>query len=85
MLDVRFFRNPRFSAASAAITLSFFAMFGAIFFLTQYQQLVLGTSPLETGFRVLPVAGGLVIGGPLSAKLTRAHRREDRGRGGPRR
>ena len=70
MLDVRFFRNPRFSAASGAITLSFFAMFGAIFFLTQYQQLVLGTSPLETGLRILPVAGGLVIGGPLSAKLT---------------
>jgi EmrB/QacA subfamily drug resistance transporter len=70
MLDVRFFRNRRFSAASAAITLSFFAMFGAIFFLTQYQQLVLGTSALETGLRMLPVAAGLVIGGPLSAKLT---------------
>ena len=70
MLDIRFFRNPRFSAASGAITLSFFAMFGAIFFLTQYQQLVLGTSPLETGLRILPVAAGLVIGGPLSAKLT---------------
>jgi len=70
MLDVRFFRNPRFSAASAAITLSFFAMFGAIYFLTQYQQLVLGASALETGLRMLPVAAGLVIGGPLSAKLT---------------
>ena len=70
MLDVRFFRNPRFSAASAAITLSFFAMFGAIFFLTQYQQLVLGMGALETGFRVLPVALGLAIGGPMSAKLT---------------
>ena len=42
MLDVRLFRNRRFSAASGAITLSFFAMFGAIFFLTQYLQLVLG-------------------------------------------
>jgi EmrB/QacA subfamily drug resistance transporter len=70
MLDLRFFRNPRFSAASAAITLSFFAMFGAIFFLTQYQQLVLGKGALETGFRILPVALGLVIGGPLSARLT---------------
>ena len=38
------------------------------------------TSALETGLRMLPVAGGLVIGGPLSAKLTAAHRREDRGR-----
>ena len=28
MLDLRFFRNPRFSAASAAISLVFFALFG---------------------------------------------------------
>ena len=38
MLDIRLFRNPRFSGASAAITLVFFSMFGTIFFLTQYLQ-----------------------------------------------
>jgi predicted MFS family arabinose efflux permease len=70
MLDVRLFRNRRFSAASGAITLSFFAMFGAIFFLTQYLQLVLGYSAFEAGVRVLPVAVGIVIASPLSAKLT---------------
>ena len=70
MLDVTLFRNRRFSAASGAITLSFFAMFGAIYFLTQYLQLVLGFSALEAGVRILPVAAGLVIGGPLSAKLS---------------
>jgi EmrB/QacA subfamily drug resistance transporter len=69
MLDVSLFRNPRFSAASGAITLCFFAMFGAIFFLTQYLQLVLGYSALEAGLRVLPVAVGIAAGGPLSAKL----------------
>ena len=69
MLDVRLFRNPRFSAASAAITLAFFAMFGTVFFLTQYLQSVLGFSALEAGVRVLPVAAGLVIGGPISARL----------------
>jgi EmrB/QacA subfamily drug resistance transporter len=70
MLDVKLFRNRRFSAASGAITLSFFAMFGAIYFLTQYLQLVLGFSALEAGVRILPVAAGLVIGGPLSARLS---------------
>src|SRR3954471_21226145 len=70
MLDVRLFRNPRFSAASAAITLAFFAMFGTVFFLTQYLQSVLGYSALEAGIRVLPIAAGLVIGGPSSARLT---------------
>jgi EmrB/QacA subfamily drug resistance transporter len=69
MLDVRLFRNPRFSGASAAITLVFFAMFGSIFFLTQYLQGVLGYSALEAGLRVTPVALGLILGGPISAKL----------------
>ena len=69
MLDVRLFANPRFSAASGSITLVFFALFGSIFFLTQYLQLVLGFDPLEAGIRVLPVAAGVMIGGPLSARL----------------
>ena len=34
MLDFTFFQNPRFSAASAAITLTFFAMFGSLFLFT---------------------------------------------------
>jgi EmrB/QacA subfamily drug resistance transporter len=70
MLDVRLFSNRRFSAASGAITLSFFAMFGAIFFLTQYLQLVLGYSAFSAGLRVLPVAVGIVLASPLSARLT---------------
>jgi EmrB/QacA subfamily drug resistance transporter len=70
MLDVRLFRNPRFSASSAAISLAFFALFGMIFFLTQYLQGVLGYSALEAGVRTMPVAAGLVLGGPLSAQLT---------------
>jgi EmrB/QacA subfamily drug resistance transporter len=69
MLDVRLFRNPRFSASSAAISLAFFALFGMIFFLTQYLQDVLGYSALEAGVRTMPVAAGLVLGGPSSAKL----------------
>ena len=70
MLDVRLFRNPRFSPRAARSRSSFFAMFGAIYFLTQYLQLVLGFSALEAGVRILPVAGGIVLGGPLSAKLS---------------
>jgi EmrB/QacA subfamily drug resistance transporter len=68
MLRMEFFRNPRFSAASAAITLVFFALFGSIFLLTQHLQFVLGYSPLEAGFRILPVAT-LIVAAPLSARL----------------
>src|SRR3954470_17434317 len=69
MLDIRLFRNPRFSAASAGITIAFFALMGLIFFLTQYLQSVLGFSPFQAGVRMLPIAAGLVLAGPLSAKL----------------
>jgi len=56
LLDVRLFRNPRFSAASAAITFSFFALFGFIFLITQYFQVLRDYGALETGIRLLPVA-----------------------------
>jgi EmrB/QacA subfamily drug resistance transporter len=72
MLDVRLFRNRRFSASSLAISLAFFALFGMMFFITQYLQLILGYSALEAGVRTLPVAAGLVIAGPLSARLAGA-------------
>jgi EmrB/QacA subfamily drug resistance transporter len=68
MLPISLFRKPRFSAASAAITLVFFSLFGSIFLLTQHLQFVLGYTPLEAGFRVLPV-GVLIVAAPLSALL----------------
>jgi len=69
MLDVTFFKNPRFTAASSAITLVFFAMFGYSFLLTQYFQFVLGYSALETGLRLLPLALTLMVVAPTSARL----------------
>ncbi len=69
MLDVRLFLIRRFTGASLSLGLVFFALFGAIFFLTQYLQGVLDYTPLEAGVRMLPVAGGLIVAGPLSAKL----------------
>jgi EmrB/QacA subfamily drug resistance transporter len=69
MLDVSFFANPRFSAASVAITLVFFAMFGSIFFLSQYLQFVLAYTPLQAGVRLIPVAVALMIAAPLSSLL----------------
>ncbi len=69
MLDVHFFQNPRFTAASGSITLTFFAMFGAIFLLTQYLQFTLGYTPLETGVRMLPFAGAMMITAPTSARI----------------
>src|SRR5262245_312010 len=69
MLDLRFFKNPRFSAGSGAISAVFFAMFGSIFVLTQYFQFVLGYSALQTGVRLLAWAIPTMIVAPLSAKV----------------
>jgi EmrB/QacA subfamily drug resistance transporter len=69
MLDVRFFKNPRFSAANLAITLTFFAMFGSMFVLTQFMQFVLGFTPLQAGVRSVPLALMLVLVAPQSTKL----------------
>jgi EmrB/QacA subfamily drug resistance transporter len=69
MLDLSFFRNARFSAASAAIMLTFFAMFGSLFLLTQFLQSILGYTPLEAGIRLLPMAGVMMVVSPLSAKV----------------
>jgi EmrB/QacA subfamily drug resistance transporter len=56
MLDVTLFRNIRFSAASFSITVSFFALFGFIFLITQYFQLVRGYDTLSAGVHTLPFA-----------------------------
>jgi EmrB/QacA subfamily drug resistance transporter len=69
MLDLRFFRNPQFAAATGSITFVFFVMFGMIFALTQYLQLVLGYSPLEAGVRMLPWAVVYMISARRSARF----------------
>jgi EmrB/QacA subfamily drug resistance transporter len=72
MLDVRLFRNMRFSAASGAVTVAFFTLFGFIFLMTQYFQFIRGYGPLETGVRLLPVAlsvgAGSVVGTQLAVR-----------------
>jgi EmrB/QacA subfamily drug resistance transporter len=77
MIDVSLFRVPAFSAASGAVTVAFFSLFGFIFLITQYFQFIRGYGTLSTGVRILPVAGciavGSVVGAPLAARIgTRA-------------
>jgi EmrB/QacA subfamily drug resistance transporter len=69
MLDVALFRNLRFSAASGAVTVSFFTLFGFIFLITQYFQFVRGYSPLSAGVRLLPVALAVAAGSVAGTQL----------------
>src|SRR5829696_8727428 len=66
-LDVRLFREPRFSAAVGTVGLVFFAAMGSMFFGTFYLQLVRGYSPLQTGLLFLPFAAAQLIFAPRSA------------------
>ena len=49
LLDVRVFKVPRFTVGATSISIAFFALFGFIFLITQYFQLVRGYSALSAG------------------------------------
>ncbi|MGH8922714.1 MAG: MFS transporter, partial [Actinomycetes bacterium] len=68
MLQLDFFRDARFSAASVTLMLAMFAMFGTVFLLTQHLQFVLGYTAAQTGWRVMPIAT-LAIGAPLATGI----------------
>lgn len=69
MLNMRFFRNPRFTAANMAVTLVYFAMFGQMFVMNQYTQVVLGYSPLEAGFRMMPMSIVMICVAPMAPRF----------------
>jgi EmrB/QacA subfamily drug resistance transporter len=69
LIDVRIFRDRTLAAASASIGVTFFALFGSLFALTQYLQLVRGYSPLSAGLRALPFALAMGMTAPFSTQL----------------
>ncbi|WP_030685006.1 MFS transporter [Streptomyces sp. NRRL B-1347] len=70
VLDVRKFAERGFSGSNLAVALFFVAAFGAFYFLTQHLQFVLEYDPLETGVRMLPLAGAVFVGSALTGFLT---------------
>jgi len=69
LIDLRVFRSRAFSAAALSVTVIFFALFGSLFVLTQYLQLVHGYSPLSAGLRALPFALAMAAVSPVSPAL----------------
>jgi len=69
MLPIEQFGDRRFTAGSASIALTFFAMFGLFFIATQYLQFVLGYTPFRAGLALLPMAAMMLIAAPNSASL----------------
>ncbi|MCD9142017.1 MFS transporter [Streptomyces albireticuli] len=63
-IDVRYFRNPAFSAAVSSIALVFFALMGTTFFIVFYTQSLRGYTPLQSGLLLLPLAAAQMIFAP---------------------
>jgi EmrB/QacA subfamily drug resistance transporter len=56
MIDLALFRHRTFGGGSYGITTAFFGLFGFVFLVTQYFQLVRGYGAFESGLRTLPFA-----------------------------
>ncbi|MFH8495074.1 DHA2 family efflux MFS transporter permease subunit [Streptomyces coeruleorubidus] len=70
VLDVRRFTDRGFAGSNLAVALFFLAVFGAFYYLTQHLQFVLGYDALDTGLRMLPLAGAVFVGSALTGYLT---------------
>ncbi|GHH04773.1 MFS transporter [Streptomyces lanatus] len=70
MLDVRKFALRPFTGSMIAVLFFFFGTFGAIYYSTQYLQFILGYDALETGVRLLPLAGAVFVGAAVTGRLT---------------
>jgi DHA2 family multidrug resistance protein-like MFS transporter len=71
LIDLRLFRNPAFSAALVANTMTAFVAFGSFLFTFQYLQLVRGLSPLDAGLWALPSSAGFIVGSTVAPMVVR--------------
>jgi EmrB/QacA subfamily drug resistance transporter len=70
MLDMHYFKRPAFSTGTGGMILVFVAMYGVMFLMSQYFQLVLGYSALSSALRLLPIAAIMMIVAPLTPRLS---------------
>jgi EmrB/QacA subfamily drug resistance transporter len=69
MIPLTFFRNRTFTAANSAGFFLSAALFSAVFFLSQYMQVVLGSAPLKAGLQLLPWTATLFVVAPIAGRL----------------
>ena len=70
MLPPHLFRSRGFTAANIASLLMYFGMFGSIFLLSQFFQVVQGMNPFEAGLRVLPWTAMPIFVAPIAGVLS---------------
>jgi DHA2 family multidrug resistance protein-like MFS transporter len=61
-VDLGNFRNRGFTWATMAFVVTGFGLFGVLFILSPYIQIVMGNDAQATGIRLLPIIGGVIVG-----------------------
>jgi EmrB/QacA subfamily drug resistance transporter len=69
ILPLRLFSSRNFTAAVMLTFLTGLAMFGAVTFLPQFQQMVQGASATSSGLLLLPLMGGMLVTSLLGGQL----------------
>ncbi len=70
LLPLRLFRNRMFALTSAAGIFIGMGMFGGIVLLPLFLQIVHGVTPTESGFLMVPLVGGIMVGSVVSGQIT---------------
>ena len=70
MLPLQLFRSRGFTMTNVASLLMFFGMFGSVFLLAQFLQVVQHYSPLQAGLRTLPWTAMPVLVTPIAGALS---------------
>lgn len=68
-VDLRNFRSRGFTWATMAFVVTGFGLFGVMFILTPFLQIVLGNDAQATGIKLLPLIGGVIAGAGLGNVL----------------
>src|SRR6267378_130092 len=61
-VDLANFRNRGFTWATMAFVVTGFGLFGVLFILSPFIQIVMGNDAQATGIRLLPIIGGVIAG-----------------------
>ncbi|MGK5631019.1 MFS transporter [Streptomyces sp. URMC 123] len=69
LVDLRMFARPAFGTSVGCIVLAMLALVGLQLIATQYMQLVLGLSPLQTGLRMIPLTCAAMAAGLAGSRI----------------
>lgn len=71
MLDMKLFKNTAFSVSALSVTLTFFALMGVFFSMSQLFQLIMGYGALESSLRMLPMFMLMMISAPFVPNIVK--------------